>query len=145
VLGLALEVPLGILSNWAANHPEQLPKSLQPIAQHPWRPLLIVAGATIVAGAVLYFRERRGGPLTPMQADIQRLQKATDANLEALSGHASLAAPEGHVRLPRTTLSAELAAAAGDLVVTGPPGRASRRCCANSPCPYASGARTSSC
>jgi Cdc6-like AAA superfamily ATPase len=122
VLGLALEVPLGILSNWAANHPEQLPKSLQPIAQHPWRPLLIVAGATIVAGAVLYFRERRGEPLTPMQADIQRLQKATDANLEALSGHASLAAPEGHVRLPRTTLSAELAAAIGDLVVTGPPG-----------------------
>src|SRR5215211_3826984 len=29
VLGLALEVLLGILSNWAANHPEQLPKSLQ--------------------------------------------------------------------------------------------------------------------
>jgi hypothetical protein len=122
VLGLALEVLLGILSNWAANHPEQLPASLQSIAKHPWRPLLIVAGATIVAGAVLYLRERRRGPLTPMQADIQRLQEATAANLEALRGHASLVAPEGRVHLPRTTLSAELAAATGDLVVTGLPG-----------------------
>ncbi len=57
-----------------------------------------------------------------MQADIQQLQETTDANLEALRGHASLVAPEGRVRLPRTTLSAELAAAAGNLVVTGSPG-----------------------
>jgi hypothetical protein len=122
VAGFALEVLLGILSNWAADHPEQLPASLQPIAKHPWRPLLVVAGATIAVGAALYVRERRGGPLTPMQADVQRLQEATDANLEALRGHASLVAPEGRVRLPRTMLNAELAAAAGDLVVTGPPG-----------------------
>ncbi len=57
-----------------------------------------------------------------MQADIQQLQQATDANLEALKRHASLVASEGLVRLPRTTLSAELAATSGDLVVTGPPG-----------------------
>jgi AAA domain len=122
VLGLVLSVPLEILSNWAADHPEQLPESLEPIVQRPWPALLTIAIATIAASVVLYLREHRGGPLMPTQADIQRLQDATDQNLEALSRHASLVAPEGSVRLPRTTVSAELAAAAGDLVVTGPPG-----------------------
>jgi hypothetical protein len=89
VLGLVLEVLLGILSNWAANHPEQLPTSLQPIAHHPWPSLLIVAIATIAAGTVLYLRERRDGPLPPMQADIERLRETTAVNLETLSGHAS--------------------------------------------------------
>jgi hypothetical protein len=121
VLSLGLSVLSGILSEWAANRPDQLPEPLQPIAEDPWLPLLIVVGAMIVVG-VLALRDRRGEPQAAMQADIQRLQQATDSSLEALSRHAGLVAPEGPVRLPRTTLSAELAAAGGNLVVTGSPG-----------------------
>jgi energy-coupling factor transporter ATP-binding protein EcfA2 len=122
VLSVGLSVLSGILSEWAANRPDQLPEPLQPIAEDPWLPLLIVVGAMIVVGVLAFLRDRRGEPQAAMQADIQRLQQATDANLEALSRHAGLVAPEGPVRLPRTTLSAELAAAGGNLVVTGSPG-----------------------
>jgi predicted histidine transporter YuiF (NhaC family) len=122
VATVALSVLAGILGDWAANRPDQLPEPLQAIAEAPWIPLLIVVGGLIIVSVVAYVRDRPGEPQTPTQADIQRLQQATDANLEALSRHASLVAPEGVVHLPRTTLSAELAAAAGDLVVTGPPG-----------------------
>ncbi len=61
------------------------------------------------------------GPLASLQADIRQLRALTDANLDAIKPHASLVTPQGLVRLPRT-VSAELAAATGDLVVTGVPG-----------------------
>jgi hypothetical protein len=61
------------------------------------------------------------GPLASLQADIRQLRALTDANLDAIEPHASLVTPQGPVRLPRT-VGAELAAATGDLVVTGVPG-----------------------
>jgi hypothetical protein len=61
------------------------------------------------------------GPRASLQADIRQLRALTDANLDAIKPHASLITPQGPVRLPRT-VSAELTAANGDLVVTGIPG-----------------------
>jgi hypothetical protein len=61
------------------------------------------------------------GPRASLQADIRQLRALTDANLDAIKPHASLVTPQGLVRLPRT-VGAELAAATGDLVVTGVPG-----------------------
>jgi len=46
--GLLLNLPLGLLTNWASNHPEQLPAPVRFVADEPWVPLAVVTALSII-------------------------------------------------------------------------------------------------
>jgi hypothetical protein len=46
--GLLLNLPIGLLTNWASDHPEQLPAPVRFVADEPWVPLAVVTALSII-------------------------------------------------------------------------------------------------
>jgi hypothetical protein len=60
-LGLVLSPLLAVLSSWAASHPEDLPGSLQAIAEDPWVTYAVGSGLYFIIALAVLFLDRGSG------------------------------------------------------------------------------------
>ena len=75
VTGLLFNLPISLLTNWASEHPEQLPESLRFVADRPWLPLLAVSVVAVGCSALAAFRpdaDPAGSP-SPQLSSLRRL------------------------------------------------------------------------
>jgi hypothetical protein len=63
--GLLLNLPIGLLTNWASDHPEQLPAPVRFVADDPWVPLAVVTVVSIVCAVVAARLSQSASPRSP--------------------------------------------------------------------------------
>ena len=63
--GLLLNLPIGLLTNWASDHPEQLPAPLRFVADTPWAPLAVVTALAIVCAVAATRLAETASPRSP--------------------------------------------------------------------------------
>ena len=63
--GLLLNLPIGLLTNWASDHPEQLPAPFRFVADAPWAPLAVVTALAIVCAVAASRLSQTASPRSP--------------------------------------------------------------------------------
>src|SRR6185312_6040433 len=63
--GLLLNLPIGLLTNWASDHPEQLPAPFRFVADAPWVPLAVVTALAIVCAVAASRLSQTASPRSP--------------------------------------------------------------------------------